>query len=404
MTPRRLLPEELRFSSVNDNSQTSPSIKDYYASLNLETYLEAISKEDFLSLSDESVDYGKLFHSSRRRGLEQVLDGLHRQEIPGKEHVEEYLKDQYRRNLKVNTFRNSSKAIISFLEFAKERGRHHLEEIIREDLEAWVEQEQDRGMKAATVAMRLGLLKAFVRFLIERDIVRPEVLSRRLFLKVPDALPRAMDPDDVKRLLSVIDCVRDRAMITVLLRTGMRIGELLNTLVREVHLEEQKIEIYEAEKTRVGRVVYLSEDAIGALRVWLNNRNKEHAYVFYGRGGKPLTYPAARMVFVKQLEKAGLSHKGYTLHCLRHTFATEMLNAGMRIECLQQLLGHSSLEMTRRYARLTDKTREEEYFKAMTIIERGQSDVYHECDTELEEASQATQLLSAYSEELHERP
>jgi integrase len=255
MTPRRLLPEELRFSSVNVNSQPSPSIKDYSASLNLETYLEAISKEDFLSLSDEPVDYGKLFHSSRRRGLEQVLDGLHRQEIPGKGHVGEYLKDQYRRNLKVNTFRNSSKAIISFLEFAKERGRHHLEEIIREDLEAWVEQEQDRGMKAATVEMRLGLLKAFVRFLIERDILRPEVLSRRLFIKVPDALPRAMDPDDVKRLLSVIDCVRDRAMITVLLRTGMRIGELLNTLLREVHLEEQKIEIYEAEKTRVGRVV-----------------------------------------------------------------------------------------------------------------------------------------------------
>jgi integrase len=151
-------------------------------------------------------------------------------------------------------------------------------------------------------------------------------------------------------------------------------------------------------------VVYLSEDAIDALRIWLKNRNKEHAYVFYGLGGKPLTYPAARMVFVKQLEKAGLSHKGYTLHCLRHTFATEMLNAGMRIECLQQLLGHSSLEMTRRYARLTDKTREEEYFRAMAIIERGQSDVYHGRDPELEAASEATQLLSAYSEELHEHP
>ena len=57
-------------------------------------------------------------------------------------------------------------------------------------------------------------------------------------------------------------------------------------------------------------------------------------------------------------------------HALRHTFASELLNAGMRLECLQQLLGHSSIEMTRRYARLTDNRRKDEYFKAMKIIEK----------------------------------
>jgi len=70
------------------------------------------------------------------------------------------------------------------------------------------------------------------------------------------------------------------------------------------------------------------------------------------------------------LEQANLAHKGYTLHCLRHTFASELLNAGMRLECLQQLLGQSSIEMTRRYARLTDVTRKEEYFRAMAKIEK----------------------------------
>ena len=66
-----------------------------------------------------------------------------------------------------------------------------------------------------------------------------------------------------------------------------------------------------------------------------------------------------------------LENRGYTVHSLRHTFASELLNAGMRLECLQQLLGHHNIEMTRRYARLTDKTREEEYFRAMAIIEKG---------------------------------
>ena len=89
------------------------------------------------------------------------------------------------------------------------------------------------------------------------------------------------------------------------------------------------------------------------------------------------------MMFVKCLDKAGLLSKGYSLHCLRHTFATELLNAGISLPCLQQLLGHSSIEMTLRYARLTDKTREQEYFKAMALIERSDNDESYQLDRQL---------------------
>jgi hypothetical protein len=109
-------------------------------------------------------------------------------------------------------------------------------------------------------------------------------------------------------------------------------------------------------------------------------------------------------MFLKYLRKAGLADKGYTLHSLRHTCATELLNAGMRLECLQPLLGHSSLEMTRRYARLTDKTREEEYFRAMAIIEKGQSYEHYRFDPELPQAPQTAKLLGSHHQELHEHP
>lgn len=160
-------------------------------------------------------------------------------------------------------------------------------------------------------------------------------------------------------------------MILVLLRTGMRIGEVLNTTVHDLNLKERRIEIFEAQKNRVGRVVYVSDDARAALKKWLKQRTSKGPYIFYGTEGRPLSYEASRSAFHKCLSKAGLSHKGYTLHCLRHTFASELLNAGMRLECLQQLLGHSTIEMTRRYARLTDNTRKEEYFRAMQVIEGG---------------------------------
>lgn len=318
--------------------------------------------------------------------------------------VEQYLRDQHRRHCRPSTLQDSFGTINAFLSFLRSTGRTHLEEITRQDLGAFIEHEQDRGLKASSVRTRLRILNAFLRFLIESDVIRAEVLSKRMIIKVPDSLPRAMDPDDVKQLLFVIEEIRDRAMIVVLLRTGMRIGELLNTLVSEVNLKERKMEIYEAEKNRVGRVVYLSDDARDALKAWLKKRDSGKAFLFYAQGRERMSYGAARMRLKKYLDKASLSHKGYTLHSLRHTFATELLNAGMRLECLQQLLGHSSVEMTRRYARLTDKTREEEYFRAMAIIERGERDERYRLNRELQTTHEETQLLASHVKELYEHP
>ena len=150
----------------------------------------------------------------------------------------------------------------------------------------------------------------------------------------------------------------------------MRIGEVLALTMRNLDIKERKIHIYEGEKNCLGRVLYLSDDALMALKLWLKQRDDRREHLFYGfRRG--LCYTSARNIFVRYLTKAGLLNKGYTIHSLRHTFASELLNAGMRLECLQLLLGHREIEMTRRYARLTDKSREEEYFRAMTVIEQG---------------------------------
>lgn len=286
--------------------------------------------------------------------------------------VEQYLRDQHRRYSRPNTVERTGLDILLFLKYLKQIGRPSLASITRADVSGFVEHEQDRGLQPATVSTRLRTLYAFLGYLAERDIVSSDVLRKKMRIKVPDPLPRAIDAEDIQALLSVIETPRDRAMILTLLRTGMRIGELLNTRVEDVHLEEKRIEIYEARKTGVGRVVYLSNDANLALSTWFAERDPQVPYLFYSPGRKNMGYTGARNIFCRYLVKIGLAHKGYGLHCLRHTFASELLNAGMRLECLQQLLGHSCIEMTRRYARLTDITRKQEYFKAMEKIERGE--------------------------------
>jgi len=312
--------------------------------------------------------------------IEKCLERFEKENLFGQSHVKRYLRNQYRRGCRPSTIRGTIQTIIGFIAYLTSRGRTYLEQVTRDDLSSFVEHEQDRGLKPNSVSTTLRSVYAFLGYLVEREVVHPDVLRKKMYVKVPDTLPRAIDPEDVKQLLSVIKKPRDWAMILLLLRTGMRIGELLDTKVGDINLPEKRIEIIEARKNRVGRVVYLSADARRALRAWLKKRDAQSETLFYGRGRrKALSYEAARIMFCRYIEKAGLPHKGYTLHCLRHTFASELLNAGMRLECVQQLLGHSSIEMTRRYARLTDNTRKEEYFNAMAIIESGGINGHYQC-------------------------
>ena len=147
----------------------------------------------------------------------------------------------------------------------------------------------------------------------------------------------------------------------------------------------------------MGIVVYLSDDALAALSAWYEEMNPRNEYLFYAHGRRgTMCYSTGRTRIMKHFAKAGITHKGYTVHTLRHTFATELLNAGMRLECLQVLLGHRSIEETRRYARLTDKTREEEYFRAMARIERRDSDGDDRRDHELAAVFEAEELFAQY--------
>jgi integrase/recombinase XerD len=312
--------------------------------------------------------------------LKRILSNIYKSDLPSKDHFAKYLRHKYRRNCRPNTLRQAATSLNQFLAFFRETGKQHIEKMTREDIEAFVESQQDRGLKPRSVRTRLCAVYAFIHFLIDNKVLGYELLERRINVKLPDHLPKAIDPEDIKQLLSVIGHVRDRAMILLLLRTGMRIGELLNTKVHDLDLNNQRILIYEAEKTGLGRVVYYSDDAQTDLLSWLKLRNTFKEMLFYGQSRQSLGYEAARSMFNKYLKKAELGDSGYTLHCLRHTFATDLLNAGMRLECLQVLLGHTSLEVTRIYARLTDKTREREYFTAMDRILKGETDADNQCD------------------------
>ncbi|WP_299979678.1 site-specific integrase [Desulfobacula sp.] len=121
-----------------------------------------------------------------------------------------------------------------FFLFFKSLDINGLEFVDRKHLGAFIEYLQDDNLMASSINGYLRSLYAIFGFLAEKDVISSDIIKNKFRLKIPDLLPKAIDPDDIKLFLSVINTARERALILVLLRTGMRIGELLGTKIKKI--------------------------------------------------------------------------------------------------------------------------------------------------------------------------
>ncbi len=335
--------------------------------------------------------------SERRKALNKAAGKLEASRLPGFEHVISYLHNKYRSNHSISSISHTAGTLHSFLLFFNELGRNHIEQISRKDIAQYVDREQERGLKVNSVRQHLHTLYGFVNYLVRSDILPADILHKKIRLRLPEILPKAIPAEDVDKILQAVTHTRDRAIILMLLHTGMRIGELLNLRLPNIVQSERKILLYVGVKNLHGRIVYYSNTAEKALKAWLSNRDPVNEYLFYGYKGRSLSYAGARKMMKGVIRRAGLEHKGYCLHSLRHTYATNMLNAGLRLEVLQQLLGHLNIDMTLRYARISNLTQEESYFKAMAVIEQGGRHEYDRVNPELQAVFEEKKFLSSDS-------
>ena len=339
------------------------------------------------------------YPSKRRATLDRFSDRLKENKAPGSDLAIAYLREKYNQNMATATLSQSGGVLHSFLLLLHESGIN-FHQLTNKDIGRFVERDQDNGLKSGAIRTKLQVLYAFISFLVDQEILPYELLHKKIRIKREEPLPKAIPVQDIKPLLLAITNIRDRALILLLLRTGMRIGELLNVTVPDLHLSERKILIYQGKKNYQGRVVYYSKDAEQALRKWLDIRDHTKPYLFYSKNRSNLSYVATWSMMRRAIQAAGLSGKGYSLHSLRHTFATDMLNAGLRLEVLQQLLGHQSVEITRRYARMSDITRETEYFKAMVTIENGGVYESYRVNSELQAVFEEKKLVRSHNKKL----
>ena len=142
--------------------------------------------------------------------LHKLLLRLNVVEVPEKERLEAFLRHATRRNRRPKTLHSLYTSVVFFLCAINENDKTRLEDITKGDVEAFIEREQDRGIKITTIRTRLANIMSFLRYWMEEGIVSSEVFFRRIRLQMPERLPRAMESDDVQKLLSIIDHTRDR--------------------------------------------------------------------------------------------------------------------------------------------------------------------------------------------------
>jgi site-specific recombinase XerD len=239
-----------------------------------------------------------------------------------------------------------------------------------QDISAYVSGARQAGLQPSTINNKLSLLSAFFEFLREEGLtLQQPILRRRHRLLAPKRLPKPMSSTDLTAFFKVIDSVRDRLIFLLMLRCGLRVSEVCALTWNDIDFDDGTARVNNG-KGQVDRIVYFSPDVEQALQTWRAHQ-ATGKYLFPSRivKGASLKRAMISVLMNQYLEAANLT-KHYSPHCLRHTFATELINGGVPLEVLKELLGHHSLHVTLCYTQLYDATKRQQYDQAMTKIEK----------------------------------
>ena len=275
---------------------------------------------------------------------------------------------RYRRALKRKNY--SAHTLKSYLNIL-----HHfqrwipvpLSEVTSKEVGLYVDHLLQKRRTPKTITCHLQTIRLFFDYLIEEGIpmVNPVV---RISIRLPKPLPRHLKDDQVTRLLTVITDIRDKAIFMLMLRCGLRVQEVADLTVDAVDYERKQIFVSEG-KGRKDRVVYVSEDARSALLTYLSKRSVKGKRLFLVQKGPMRGQPLSVRGIQKRIEYyAKKSKLNVSCHRLRHTMATQLLNADADLATIQDLLGHGQSTTTQRYCWVANLKVQRDYYKAMKVV------------------------------------
>lgn len=218
-------------------------------------------------------------------------------------------------------------------------------------------------LKPATRARKQAALNSFFQWAFRQDLIAANPMAKIAPVKRDAPQVRALERTDVEKILAIIPAkqIRDQLLFYLIFETGLRVGEALQLYVEDLDMTLDDEHLYIRGKGGQRRTVLLDDSRLVAqLRRYLKQTGYKHGPLFRAqknsRGG-PLRYQSAQYRWQKYCEEAGIH---CTLHQLRHTHATEMVNEGVSLATIRKRLGHKNIQTTLRYAEKSDESADAE--------------------------------------------
>ena len=203
---------------------------------------------------------------------------------------------------------------------------------------------------SATVHMYVAAIK----FLYATTLERPEVAAKIPWPKRAQTLPDILTGEEVEQLFREITSLKHRAILMSAYGAGLRVSEACSLGVSDIDSKRMLIHVREGKRSK-DRYVMLSRRLLDVLRAYFKSARPQGPYLFPGDiPGRPITTDAVQRVLRKVVVGCGFT-KRVTPHSLRHGFATHLLEAGQDIRTIQRLLGHTSIQTTARYTKVTER-------------------------------------------------
>jgi site-specific recombinase XerD len=292
-----------------------------------------------------------------------------------------YRRSLKRRNFSKYTIRNYMSTLKQFVIWLDVP----IDKVTHQKLLGFIDHLLAKRLKPKTINCYLDSIRGFYDYLIDEQQLKmqnPVKLGDTLRMSKP--LPRFLTDEQVRTLFAQIDDPRDLAIFKLMLRCGLRVQEVAKLTLASVDLKRAQVFVYHGKGAKE-RVVYLSKDAYQALLGYLKHRPFSRAKRLFlinkGRfRGRPLNVRGIQHRIKYYSKKAGFK---VSCHQLRHTMATQMLNADADLVTIQDLLGHTYITTTERYCRVSNQKVRRDYYRAMDkVIERHSPDENKRLDKE----------------------
>lgn len=280
--------------------------------------------------------------------------------------IAKYRRFLKRRNYSVHTVRNYMHMLSQFCAWMSVP----LQQATFKETDAYMDYLLRRRKKPKTINCHFGCIHRFYEYLIEDEgIPLANPVRKNYRLRLPRPLPKHLRDNQVGILFREMNNARDRAMFMLMLRCGLRVQEVARLTVDAIEHRSRQLCVFNG-KGGKDRIVYLSEDAQAALEEYMAKRRwaKERRVFLVQKGplrGNPLSVRGIQKRIEYYAQRTGIE---VSCHHLRHTMATQLLNADADLVTIQDLLGHSKITTTQCYCRVSNLKVQRDYYKAINIV------------------------------------